>query len=72
MESGNEGVDETALSITDGEGFVVVVVVVADKEGGGNEGDLGRVRVVVVIFEGEMAGLAALAAVTLAVECQEV
>ncbi|MBN8620299.1 MAG: hypothetical protein J0L63_15420 [Anaerolineae bacterium] len=34
MESGNEGVDETALSITDGEGFVVVVVVVADKEGG--------------------------------------
>jgi len=34
LESGNEGVDETALSITDGEGFVVVVVVVADKEGG--------------------------------------
>jgi len=34
LENGYIGVDETALSITDGEGFVVVVVVVADKEGG--------------------------------------
>ncbi|MBN8620682.1 MAG: hypothetical protein J0L63_17340, partial [Anaerolineae bacterium] len=52
--------------------FVVVVVVVTDKEYGGNERRWGRGAAFSVLFEREMAALAALAAVALAVECQEV
>ncbi|MBN8618845.1 MAG: hypothetical protein J0L63_08055 [Anaerolineae bacterium] len=59
--------------------FVVVVVVVTDKEYGGSEGRRRRQAqnltpsIALLPFgEGEMAGLASLAAVTLAVGCQEV
>jgi len=69
--------DKQFIKVTGRDGFVVVVVVVTDKEHGGNRRGWRRharnitpSRSLLPIGEGKMAGLAAVAAVTVAVECQ--